>query len=100
MEITSEKIDEGLACVRQTIVGLERVDLAELANDASFHAQYVEAMIAVLRTFTILEPAVLTGGQRAALSVLIDRYNRWAAGMTLDVLDHWAEQSRAPGVLN
>lgn len=100
MKITSEKTDEGLACARQTIAELEGIDFDELVDDASFQKQYREAMIVVVKMFAILEQATLTGEQGAALICLVQRYNRWAAYMTLDVLDHWSEQSRTPGALN
>ncbi len=100
MDISPEKIDEGLACVRQSIAGLERIDIDDLAEDASFQKDYSEGMIVVIKMFTILEQATPSDGQRAALTFLIQRYNRWAAHMALDVLDHWSEQSRAPGMLN
>lgn len=100
MEITSEMIGEGLTCSRRMIATLEKIDFDELANDASFQRQSDEAMIMVLKMFAILEQATLTAGQRSALAVLIHRYNLWAAHMTLDVLDHWSEQARTPGMLN
>lgn len=100
MDISPEQIEEGLGWARQSIACLERIDFDELAEDASFQKDYAEGMIVVIKMFTILEQATLSDGQHATLTCLIERYNRWAADMALDVLDHWSEQAYAPGMMN
>jgi hypothetical protein len=100
MQITPEKIDEGLAYAGETIASMEGVDFDELADSGSFQKQYGEAAVVVVKMLSILDQAPLAIEQRIALSLLVERYNRCAIKVTQDMLDHCAEEIRLPGRLN